>query len=185
MRAQHLSDEAVAACADGVLGGHAHERALRHVRECAECAQAVRVQREAVWALRAAPAPALPSSLATRLRSVPQTTPLEAPPTVFAEDGTPMLATFARIAPAAAFVAQAPAATRSNTSARRAKPYVASAAVAALAGALIAGTVVHETGGQTARTTQDSHPSDGVSRGGRDVAPTMKNAVQLFGGQGR
>ncbi len=108
MRAQHLSDEAIAACADGVLAGHARERAMRHVHECAECAEAVREQREAVFVLRAAPAPALPAGLASRLRSVPLTTPLEQPLTVVAEDGTAMLATFARLAPVAALVADPP-----------------------------------------------------------------------------
>ena len=39
---QHLSDEAVAAFADGVLGGSARERARQHVEECAECRTAVR-----------------------------------------------------------------------------------------------------------------------------------------------
>ena len=37
MRPQHLSDEAVAAFADGVLSGHARERAARHLNECPEC----------------------------------------------------------------------------------------------------------------------------------------------------
>ena len=64
----HLSDEAVAAFADGVLRGHARERASRHVEECTECHEAVRVQREAAWALRAAPAPQLPIDLAARQR---------------------------------------------------------------------------------------------------------------------
>src|SRR5437762_1175129 len=38
MSPQHLSDEAVAAFADGVLNGHAHERAARHINSCDECA---------------------------------------------------------------------------------------------------------------------------------------------------
>jgi anti-sigma factor RsiW len=67
---EHLSDEAVAAFADGALADGARARAARHVAECAECAHAVAVQREAVWALRAAPAPALPGDLLERLRAV-------------------------------------------------------------------------------------------------------------------
>ncbi len=134
MKTQHLSDEAVAACADGVLTGHPRDRASRHVEECAECRTAVRVQREAAWALRAAPAPAVPSALAARLRSVPMTTPITTLPTVVAPDGSTMLATFA--APAAALVPAGPARGR-----RAGKPFVATAAVVALAGALTAGSV--------------------------------------------
>jgi anti-sigma factor RsiW len=80
MSGQHLSDEAVAAFADGVLRGGARERASRHVAACPECAHAVAAQREAVWALRAAPAPPLPTDLLDRLRSVPVTTPIEQRP---------------------------------------------------------------------------------------------------------
>lgn len=70
MSSQHLSDEAVAAAADGVLTRHARDRATKHLADCAECAQAVRVQREAAWALRTAPSPHLPSELLDRLRTV-------------------------------------------------------------------------------------------------------------------
>jgi hypothetical protein len=105
MREQHLSDEAVAAFADGVLSGHARERARRHCAVCPGCNYAVAVQREAVWALRAAPAPSLPSGLLDRLREVPATTPITPRvPTAVDNDGTAMFATFA--APAAAFVPQ-------------------------------------------------------------------------------
>ncbi|WP_375496620.1 RNA polymerase subunit sigma-70 [uncultured Jatrophihabitans sp.] len=102
MSTQHLSDEAVAAYADGVLRGHARERAARHTEACAECAHAVRVQREAAWALRAAPAPALPTSLADRLRTLPDTTPITMPPTVVDDDGTTMMV----VGPIAALVPQ-------------------------------------------------------------------------------
>ena len=68
---QHLSDEAVAAYADGVLGRTARMRAERHLADCPECAYAVSIQREAVFALRDAPPPALPSGLLDRLRAVP------------------------------------------------------------------------------------------------------------------
>lgn len=96
--AQHLSDEAVAAYADGVLGSTARARADRHLGECAECRYAVAVQREATWALRAAPAPSLPTGLLDRLRAVPATTPLEGPfggpPLAIGADGTAAFATF-------------------------------------------------------------------------------------------
>jgi anti-sigma factor RsiW len=102
MREQHLSDEAVAAFADGVLRGHARERATRHTETCRECRAAVKVQREAAWALRTAPAPSLPVDLFERLQSVPQTTVIAAAPTVIGPDGSAMLST---MAPMAAFVA--------------------------------------------------------------------------------
>lgn len=94
MSTQHLSDEAIAAFADGVLAGHARDRASRHTSRCPECAHAVAVQREAIWALRAAPAPSLPGGLLDRLRSVPQTTPIRTPPTVLGPDGSAMFAAF-------------------------------------------------------------------------------------------
>ena len=85
---QHLSDEAVAAYADGVLGRTARMRAERHLAECPECAYAVSVQREAVFALRDAPPPALPSGLLDRLRAVPVTTILTSPPLALSPDGS-------------------------------------------------------------------------------------------------
>ncbi|MDQ2750011.1 MAG: hypothetical protein ABI775_13750 [Pseudonocardiales bacterium] len=94
MSSQHLSDEAVAAFADGVLCGAARERASKHSAGCPECAYAVAVQREAVWALRAAPAPPLPSGLLDRLRSVPATTPISVVPTAIGPDGSAMFAAF-------------------------------------------------------------------------------------------
>ncbi|MCL2781733.1 MAG: hypothetical protein FWD74_09680 [Actinomycetia bacterium] len=72
----HLSDEAIAAYADGMLGATALSRASRHVQGCAECAQAIAIQREAAWALRLAPAPAPSMGLLDRLRAVPATVPL-------------------------------------------------------------------------------------------------------------
>lgn len=97
----HLSDEAVAAFADGVLSGHARERASRHLLACPECAHAVAVQREAVWALRAAPAPSLPTHLVDRLRSVPTTTPLGSVPAAMSQDGSAMFAAFGSMGSAA------------------------------------------------------------------------------------
>jgi hypothetical protein len=84
---QHLSDEAVAAYADGVLGRTARLRAERHLAVCPECAYAVSVQREAVFALRDAPPPALPSGLLDRLRAVPVTTVLTSTPLALSPDG--------------------------------------------------------------------------------------------------
>jgi anti-sigma factor RsiW len=98
---QHLSDEAVAAFADGVLSGHARDRASKHAAGCPECAYAVAIQREAVWALRAAPAPPLPSGLLDRLRSVPTTTPINVVPTTIGPDGSAMFAAFGTMTPAA------------------------------------------------------------------------------------
>ena len=85
---QHLSDEAVAAYADGVLGRTARLRAERHLAECPECAYAVSVQREAVFALRDAPLPALPSGLLDRLRAVPATTVITSTPLALSPDGS-------------------------------------------------------------------------------------------------
>jgi hypothetical protein len=130
MREQHLSDEAVAAFADDVLTGLARERARRHCTTCPSCNHAVTVQREAVWALRAAPAPSLPSGLLERLRDVPVSTPIRRVPTAVDEHGNTMFATFA--APAAAFV---PAPARQRTS-RRAGPLAMTAASFAVAGVL-------------------------------------------------
>ncbi len=92
---QHLSDEAVAAFADDVLVGHARQRARHHTAVCPECNHAVAVQREAVWALRAAPAPSLPMGLLDRLREVPVTTPIRSVPTHVDEHGMTMFASFA------------------------------------------------------------------------------------------
>jgi anti-sigma factor RsiW len=133
MTPQHLSDEAVAAYADGVLGGHARDRASRHIAGCTECREAVRGQREAAWALRAAPAPHLPGGLLDRLRTVPQTTALPtALPTAMTADGTTMF----RAVGAAALVPDEGA-----RGGHRAWPYVATAAVMVLAGAVVAGSV--------------------------------------------
>src|SRR3979411_2698277 len=89
----HLSEDAVAAFADGVLSPTAAIRAERHCAECAECAAAVRGQRQATMVLRAAAAPAWPSGLMDRLAGVPMSTPLPPPrgglPMVVGEDGVP------------------------------------------------------------------------------------------------
>ncbi|SOD73026.1 hypothetical protein SAMN05892883_2331 [Jatrophihabitans sp. GAS493] len=91
---QHLSDEAVAACADSALNAPARLRAERHLAGCAECRRAVQEQQEAARVLRRAVAPALPSGLMQRLRDVPQTT--ELPPNDFtlSPEGNAVFPTF-------------------------------------------------------------------------------------------
>jgi Putative zinc-finger len=171
---QHLSDEAVAAFADGVLGGSARERARKHVEECAECRTAVRVQREAALALRAAPPPSLPTDLMSRLRSLPQTTPVSTLPTAIAPDGSTVLAT-RLMAPMSAFApVHDPAPKESH---RRGKPIVTAVAVAALAGALTAGSVASRadaptragTGQVTGRQQGATGAGDGGAAGGVGV----------------
>lgn len=165
---QHLSDEAVAAYADGVLSGHARDRAARHVNACSECRHAVKVQREAAWALRTAGAPAPGGMLLDRLRSVPLTTPITAVPTTIASDGTPMLSTYA---PMAALVPDAQARNR------RTRPLVTSAAIVALTATLAAGSMARDgsaqTGtGQVARQTTPTNDWD----------PVLVNPVSYFHG---
>ena len=142
---QHLSDEAVAAFADGALGNGARGRAARHVAHCPDCAHAVAVQREAVWALRAAPAPTLPGGLLDRLRAVPSTTPLNGHPLALDADGS---AVFPAFGTAAALVEPSPPAPDSHAhmSERRVRSYgllTAAAAVVALGavGGTVAGTI--------------------------------------------
>ncbi|MCW2494309.1 hypothetical protein [Jatrophihabitans sp.] len=161
MREQHLSDEAVAAFADGVLRGHARERAQRHTTGCPECAHAVAVQREAVFALRAAPAPALPTALMDRLRQVPITTPLPAITTALADDGSTMFATFGA-ATMAAFVPTE--STHSHSRMRHLRPFVITTAAVAAAGVLTVGSASAsgarvETPVSRPVSTSDSTPS--------------------------
>ncbi|HEU5270744.1 MAG TPA: hypothetical protein VFU36_12530 [Jatrophihabitans sp.] len=96
----HLSEDAVAAFADGVLSAPAADRARRHCAECAECAEAVRAQREAALLLRTASNPSAPADLLNRLASVPMSTPLPPPrgglPTVLGADGQPMFVAYDR-----------------------------------------------------------------------------------------
>lgn len=148
MREQHLSDEAIAAYADDVLPKGARERARRHTACCPECAHAVAVQREAVWALRAAPAPALPTNLLDRLRDVPVTTPIRSVPTAVDEHGNELMATFA--APAAAFVPMHDAHSRSWT-----KPLAITAAASLAAAGVVAG--VHLAAGSNAPSGTAHH----------------------------
>ena len=134
MQIQHLSDEAIAAFADGVLSGHARERAARHTKACPECNYAVAVQREAVWALRAAPAPSLPTGLMDRLCGLPQTTPLTTMPSAISRDGTPMLMA---MAPMAAFVPPTP------KQPSKLRPVAGAAAALAVVGVFAAGSGGH------------------------------------------
>jgi hypothetical protein len=167
---QHLSDEAGAACADGVLRGAAQDRATRHIASCAECAQAVKGQREAVWALRAAPAPPLPSSLLDRLREVPQTAPLSMPrvvPSGLDPDGSPMFG----LAPMAALVAAHRTAGGGDTASRghRGRTVAIAAAAVALTGAITASSVAH-----AVDTTSPAHPGEHAPAGtgsGHRVTP--------------
>jgi anti-sigma factor RsiW len=135
MREQHLSDEAIAAYADDVLPKHARERARRHTAACPECNYAVAVQREAVWALRAAPAPSLPIGLLDRLREVPATTPIRHVPSAIDEHGNAMFATFS--APAAAFVPQSGQKSRGRMTRPVAMTAASLAVVGVLAGAAV------------------------------------------------
>jgi hypothetical protein len=91
---QHLSDEAIAAFADGMLGATARNRASRHVAECPDCAAAVADQRAAVSALRSAPRPTVPAGLLERLRAVPVTTSLTPPQLTLAPDGSAVFPAF-------------------------------------------------------------------------------------------
>lgn len=93
----HLSDEAVAAFADGVLREAARARAQQHLGGCSECREAVRGQRAATAVLRAAPLPCLPAGLAERLLSLPGTTSVqlsEFGPAALSADNQPMFAAF-------------------------------------------------------------------------------------------
>ena len=150
MKPQHLSDEAVAAYADGVLSGHARERAARHLNGCPECRTAVKVQREAAAALRTAPAPALPTSLVDKLRTVPMTTPLPPPPTSVGPDGNAVLSTFA---PTAAFVPPEPARAK-----HRGRTYLTAAVLVGVAGAIGASTVGSSSDGQHPGTGSTVRP---------------------------
>jgi hypothetical protein len=90
----HLSEDAVAAFADGVLSASATTRARRHCAECAECADAVRGQRETAMLLRTAGAPALPAGLLARLAGLPMSAQLPPPlsglPITLDSDGVPV-----------------------------------------------------------------------------------------------
>jgi hypothetical protein len=94
----HLSEDAVAAFADGALSPSARSRATRHCAECAECAEAVQVQRDAADMLRSAAQPSVPSGLLDRLSGVPMSAPLPPPsgglPMSMGSDGQPVLVSY-------------------------------------------------------------------------------------------
>jgi len=166
---QHLSDEAVAAFADRALGRAAGERARRHTATCAECAAAVAEQREAVWALRAAAPPSMPSSLIDRLRDVPASTPLSGLsglPAGLDERGHAVFPAFG----AAAFAAPVRSAPHRNADphenagthetagthehrAHRMRPLVLTAAAAVAAGAITASAVALGSGESSTSVT--------------------------------
>lgn len=107
----HLSDEAVAAFADGVLRDGARTRAEQHLSGCTECREAVRDQRAASAALRAAPLPCLPTGLADRLRNLATTTsmpPLPFTPAALTPDSQPLFAAFHTLQAAARAECEAP-----------------------------------------------------------------------------
>lgn len=153
MNPQHLSDEAVAAFADGALTGLARQRARQHTADCPECAYAVSVQREAAWALRTAPVPALPSGLLDRLREVPATTPIQTPPTVLGADGSTLLATFGNLAVPAAIVPV------EQERPHRLRPIVGTAVAVAAAGVLAVSSAAHASSGTASPSTpRPAHP---------------------------
>ena len=96
----HLSAEAIAAVADGVLTGAPLARAERHLANCLDCAQEVVAQRQASFALRSASDPSVPGSLVERLCGLPLTVPLETVQTASAlsPEGEPMMASFSAVA---------------------------------------------------------------------------------------
>jgi hypothetical protein len=94
----HLSEDAVAAFADGVLSANATARARKHCAECTECADAVRGQREAAMMLRTASAPSLPAGLLDRLAGLPMSAQLPPPlsglPTTLDSNGVPVFVAY-------------------------------------------------------------------------------------------
>ncbi|GAA4559915.1 anti-sigma factor family protein [Pseudonocardia xishanensis] len=76
----HLSLDAVVAFVDNELSAAAHERATRHVAACGDCAAEVVAQGQVRSALRSAHEPHVPSSLLSKLGSIPRDTDLPGPP---------------------------------------------------------------------------------------------------------
>lgn len=90
----HLSAEAVAAYADGLLSPSATARARRHLDGCPDCRAAICEQDEARAVLRSLPDPAVPDTLLERLRNVPATTALPTRPVVLDPHGRPAFAAY-------------------------------------------------------------------------------------------
>jgi anti-sigma factor RsiW len=168
---QHLSDEAVAAFADGVLAGVARDRASKHSAGCPECAYAVAIQREAVWALRAAPAPPLPIGLLDRLRSVPSTTPINVVPTTIGPDGSTMFATFETMASAALVP------PKRDDGRHRVSPIVLAAAAVAAASLFAVGS----TGQTSAQKWKPMRSGPGTVTPAGFVQPDSSGQVGLLG----
>lgn len=83
----HLAEDALAAYVDGMLSPTADDRAARHLRSCAECRDAVDVEREAKVLLAATPDPELPTSLLAKLLDVPMTADIGTTDRILAMDG--------------------------------------------------------------------------------------------------
>lgn len=75
----HLTLDAVVAYADGEMPMVSYQRAAAHVALCPQCDAEVRAQMTARSWLRAAQAPAMPSSLLDSLRSIPVALPATPP----------------------------------------------------------------------------------------------------------
>jgi hypothetical protein len=137
----HLSEDAVAAFADGVLAQSAAGRAQRHCLECPECADAVRGQREAAMMLRTAGAPSLPAGLLDRLAGLPMSAPLpprrSGLPTTLNSEGVAVFVAYRPIAEPAKPSDPQRGQTQNNQHHRRVLlPIVASAAAVVAAGAI-------------------------------------------------
>lgn len=179
--AQHLSDEAIAAFADGFLGAAARSRATRHLATCAECARAVSVQREAAFALRSATAPAASSGLLDRLRSLPSCTPLPPGPTHLGADGTVFFAAYG--GPASGPPGPAGAKPMFGSSWVRAlspmsipaRRHTQHVALAATAFALVAAGVV-----ASAPSTTGSVPGGGLAHSGNGTSSRTSNSVPVL-----
>ena len=78
--AGHLALDAVVAFVDEELPPGPAQRAAAHVDRCLTCAAEVAAQRQARRRVRAAECPAVPSSLLSALRSIPDVAPLPGPP---------------------------------------------------------------------------------------------------------
>jgi hypothetical protein len=76
----HLTLDAIVAFVDDELTPGAHARAAAHLGRCPECADEVVAQGQARMLLRTAGTPAMPSSLLSSLRSIPQEADLPEPP---------------------------------------------------------------------------------------------------------
>jgi hypothetical protein len=137
---QHLSAQAIAAFADGMLAGTPRARAQRHIACCVECRTAVDIQREAMAALRGSRIPAPPSTLLERLRSLPSTAPLPARRVALDRDGTAVFPAYGTPNRSAVPPAPLPAPTEHETRRHPQGGLLMSAAAVLTLGALAAGT---------------------------------------------